>query len=265
MVEQLAQDEAARAVADQARRGLITALSHDLRTPLAALQVLTEAVQDRIVAGATRARYLREMQVHVAALSELIDDLFELSRAHAHAFAPSNEPVELGELVSETVAAMRATAELNGVLLRSEPPAGQALARPLAARADPRQIRRVVLNLLDNAIRHTPPGGEVCVRTTLRGARVQVDVEDDGSGVLPHETEKVFEAFYQGDESNGPRRGNGTGLGLAIARAILDAHGGEIWIDPVERGTSVSFSLPGVAQHRPHPTRGHVNPIAQSG
>jgi signal transduction histidine kinase len=254
MIEQLAHEEAARAAADRARRGVITALSHDLRTPLTSLQVLIEAIQDRIATGATRERYLREMEVHVAALSELIDDLFELSRAEGHALERSSEPVELGELVSESVAAMRATAERRGVLLECEPQAGRAHGRLLAARVDPRQIRRVLLNLLDNAIRHTPAGRGVHVRTWRCEDMVRVEVEDAGAGIPAHELEKVFEAFYRGCEDDGSRRGGGAGLGLAIARAIVDAHGGEIWIPRSDHGTTVCFSLPALPDDRLHPS-----------
>jgi signal transduction histidine kinase len=243
MIEQLADEEAARAAANQARRGLITALSHDLRTPLAALQVLTEAVQDGIATGATRGRYLSEMQVHVAALSELIDELFALARAQAHPPGSLREEVEVGELVSETVTAMRATAERRGVSVASEPPAGQAHGPQLVARADRGQIRRVLLNLLDNAIRHTPAGGSVRARTVRRDDRVHVQVADEGEGIAPRDAERVFEAFYQGGDGSS-RSGEGAGLGLAIARAIVDAHAGEIWIEQGHEGATVCFSLP---------------------
>jgi signal transduction histidine kinase len=126
MIERLAEEESGRAAAEEARRGLIIALSHDLRTPLASLRVLTEAIEDRIATGDTRTRYLREMQTHVAVLSSLIDDLFELSRAQAGEIKLTRGPTEVGELASETVGAMRTAAEEHGVELCIEPSAGRA-------------------------------------------------------------------------------------------------------------------------------------------
>jgi signal transduction histidine kinase len=247
MIEQLREEEAGREAAEDARRRLVIAASHDLRTPLAALRVLTEAIEDGIATGATRARYLREMRTHVAVLTSLIDDLFELSRAQAGEPALNREPVEIGELVSETVAAMRAAGDNCGVSLRAEPQAGRAAGAVLTARASPEQIRRVLLNLLDNAIRHTPSGGSVVARTARRDGRVEVEVADDGRGIAGDEREHVFEAFFRGG-GNGARAGRGAGLGLAIAREIVSAHGGEIWLAPAQRGTRVCFSLPAAEQ-----------------
>jgi signal transduction histidine kinase len=262
MVERLRQEETGRAVADDARQRLIMAVSHDLRTPIASLRVLTEAVEDRIATGATRTRYLLEMHTHVATLSALIDDLFDLARAQAGDIALANQPVEIGELVSETVAAMRAAGEERRVKLEAEPLAGQGPGPALVARADPEKIRRVLLNLLDNAIHHTPPGGNVIARTSRRAGKVEVEVADDGAGVAPEDREHVFEAFYRGGE-HAARSGDGSGLGLAIARAIVNAHGGEIWLAPAQRGTRVCFSLPAVAEHIAPPSGLPTAPVSE--
>jgi signal transduction histidine kinase len=243
MIEQLASEETGRAAAQDARRRLMIAVSHDLRTPVASLRVLTEAVQDEIVTGTTRERYLRDMQTHVAVLSALIDDLFDLQRAQAGKITLATGPVEIGELVSETVAAMHAVAREREVTLRAEPPTGHAPGTRLAASADPEQIRRVLLNLLENAIRHTPPASNVIARTTRRAAKIEVEIADEGTGIDPDEREHVFEAFYRGGE-HASRSGDGAGLGLAIARAIIDAHDGEIWLAPTHHGTRVCFTLP---------------------
>jgi signal transduction histidine kinase len=262
MIEQLGQEEAGRAAAEDARRRLIIAVSHDLRTPIASLRVLTEAVEDRIATGAMRTRYLREMHTHVAALSALIDDLFDLARAQAEEIPLASRPVEIGELVSETVAAMRAVGEERGVKLRAEPRAGQAPGPVLVARADPEQIRRVLLNLLDNAIRHTPPRGNVIACARRRAEKVEVEVVDDGSGIAAGEREHVFEAFFRGGQ-HAARSDGGTGLGLAIARAIVNAHGGEIWLAPTHRGTRVCFSLPAVAEHIAAPGDLPTEPVGE--
>ena len=106
----------------------------------------------------------------------------------------------------------------------------------------------MLLNLLDNAIRHTPPRGNVIACARRRADKVEVEVVDDGSGIAAGEREHVFEAFFRGGQ-HAARSDNGTGLGLAIARAIVNAHGGEIWLAPTHRGTRVCFSLPAVAEH----------------
>jgi signal transduction histidine kinase len=243
MIERLAGEESQRIAAEQARRGLIVALSHDLRTPLASLRVLTEAIEDRIATGDTRTRYLREMQTHVSVLSRLIDDLFELSRAQAGEIRLTLDPTEIGELASETVGAMFTSAEERGVKLCVEPSAGRAPGVVLVADADAAQIRRVIFNLLDNAIRHAPEGGSVVTRVVRDGQTIEVEVLDDGPGIAVAERQDVFEPFFRGG-ANTARSGDGAGLGLAIARAIVQAHGGKIWLGAPARGTAVCFSLP---------------------
>jgi two-component system sensor histidine kinase SenX3 len=222
---------------------LIVAVSHDLRTPIASLRLLAEAVEDKIATGEVRTRYLRDMQTHVAVLSALVEDLFDLTRLEAGEIVLSARRVEVGELASETVAAMGVQADERGVALSSQPPAGRALGESLAARGDPEQIRRVLLNLLDNAIAHTPPGGTVAVSVTTSDGWVEVQVADDGTGIADAEREHVFEAFYRAGDDASRSRG-GAGLGLSIARAIVQAHGGRIWFAPAGRGTRVRFSLP---------------------
>jgi signal transduction histidine kinase len=261
MIEQLSREEAARAAAEQARQRLIMAVSHDLRTPISSLRVLTEAVEDHIATGATRTRYLREMHMHVAVLSALIDDLFELSRAEAGEIALALQPVEIGELVSETVTAMRTAGEERGVRLQSDPPAGRTPGTALVANVDPEKIRRVVLNLLENAIRHTPPGGNVIARSSRRGEKLEVDVTDEGTGIAVEDRAHLFEPFYRGGE-HAARSGDGSGLGLAIAQAIVNAHGGEIWLAPSPHGARACFTLPALtdehtaASHLPTATIG---------
>jgi signal transduction histidine kinase len=235
---------------DEARRRLIAAVSHDLRTPLASLRLLVDAVEDGVATGETRTRYLREMRTHVAALSVLIDDLFELSRLEAGEISWSLHQVELGELVSETVAALRAQAAERGVAVAAELP-GAEEAGVLSAHANAEKLQRVLFNLIVNAIRHTPADGSVVVRARPApdGSRlIEVEVADDGAGVPADERERVFEPFYRGGEDGAARSSEGAGLGLAISRAIVEAHGGRIWLEPAQpRGTRVRFTLPAAA------------------
>jgi signal transduction histidine kinase len=246
MARRLAEEEQARETAESARRRLVAAVSHDLRTPIASLRLLAEAVQDDIGDAQTQRRYLADMQTHIRSLSALIDDLFELSRIEAGDIHWSMRQVQLGALVDETVAAMRPEASAKRVEVRCE------LADPaLAARADPERIQRVLFNLIRNAIRHTPADGSVTVRAEATASGVEVEVADTGGGIAREDRERVFDAFYRGG-ADAARDSGGAGLGLAISRAIVETHGGRIWLAEAERGTRVRFSLLSAEAHRPH-------------
>jgi signal transduction histidine kinase len=238
MAEQLAEGERARNAAETARRELVAAVSHDLRTPMAALRLLVDAVDDEVVDEATRRRYLGTMRTHIDSLSAMIDDLFELSRIEAGQIEWSMRRVELSLLVEETIEAMRPEARARRVHVRSE------LTDPrLSARANPEKIQRVLFNLLRNAIRHTPADGSVTVRAEAGLEAVMIEVADTGDGIAPEALAHVFEPFYRGPR-DAARDTEGAGLGLAISRAIVENHGGRIWIGSSEHGTSVRFSLP---------------------
>ena len=228
-------EERMRRQVEDARRGLVAAASHDLRTPLASLRLLVEAIDDG-VAGEDRDRYLAEVRTHVAVLSDLIDDLFELSRIEAGDISWTMRQVELGELIDDTVAAFRTSAEERGVHLAAELPQGR-----VVAEADAEKVQRVLFNLIQNAIRHTPADGSITVRAKGGPGGVEVEVADSGEGVPAGEGERVFEAFYRGE---GSRSEEGAGLGLAISRAIVEAHGGRIWLEDAHPGTRVRFTLP---------------------
>jgi signal transduction histidine kinase len=232
--------------AEAARRDLIAAVSHDLRTPLTSLRLLAEAVGDGVVTGADQADYLRQIRSHVMTLSGLIDDLFELSRLEAGDIAWAVEQVRLDELLGAAVEAMRPEADARMVRVMA------ALDEdgPIVAHGSPERLRRVLFNLIQNAIRHTPADGSVTVTAEVArdgSGGVEVEVADTGSGIPAQERPRVFDAFYRGDAS---RSAEGAGLGLAICRAIVEAHGGRIWLEEAARGTRVRFSLPGAALPR---------------
>jgi signal transduction histidine kinase len=228
-------EERMRRQVEDARRGLVAAASHDLRTPLASLRLLVEAIDDGI-AGEDRERYLGEIRTHVAVLSDLIDDLFELSRIEAGDISWTMRQVELGDLIGDTVAAFRVSAEERGVHLAAELPDGK-----VVAAADAEKVQRVLFNLIQNALRHTPADGSVTVRAKEGPGGVEVEVADSGEGIPAGEGERVFEAFYRGESARGV---DGAGLGLAISRAIVEAHGGRIWLEDAHPGTKVRFTLP---------------------
>jgi signal transduction histidine kinase len=231
----LAMEERSRRQIEGARRQMVAAVSHDLRTPLASLRLLVEAIDDGVATGETRERYLREMRTHVEALTTLIDDLFELSRIEAGEISWAMERTELRGLIDDTVASMRVPAEARGVAVVAELPAGE-----VVARANAEKVQRVLLNLIQNAIRHTPADGSVTVRARTAADVVEIEVADDGDGIPSADGERVFEAFYRGDEA---RSEDGAGLGLAISRAIVEAHGGRIWLAEGDPGTSIHFTL----------------------
>jgi len=246
MVARLAAAEERRERAEGARRSLIAAVSHDLRTPVTALRLLAEAVDDEIGDPEMRREYVRRLGVHVRALGALIDDLFELTRIEAGEVTWTLQQVDIDELVEETVAAMLPAAQAGGVAVRAE------IDPTLApARANPERIQRVLFNLIQNAIRHTPADGSVTVRAASASGSVEIEVADTGEGIGPADREELFEPFVQGAD-RAARADGSAGLGLAISRAIVEAHGGRIWIvadedDDGAAGARVRFSLPRAA------------------
>jgi signal transduction histidine kinase len=237
MVSKLASEE-------RARRGLIASISHDLRTPLTSLRLLVDAIDDDLVTDpAMRRDYLRRISTNVHALSTLIDDLFELSRLESGDIRWTMEHVMLDELVQETIDAMRPHADASAVAVRTE-----LAPRLAAAQVNPEQIQRVLFNLIQNAIRHTPADGSVVVRAAPASEdAIEIEVADTGPGIASDDRDHVFGPFFQGD-GDGARSDGGAGLGLSIARAIVEAHGGRIWLADSAQGTSVRFRLPSVVE-----------------
>ncbi len=221
---------------ERMRRELFAAVSHDLRTPLTALRLLATAIDDEVVEDAKRREYAARMNTHVRALGALIDDLFDLTRLEAKELAWTMEHVRLDELVHDAVEAMQPSADAGSVAVRAE------LVSPLTpSQGNHEQLQRVLFNLIQNAIHHTPPDGSVTVRAQDVDGGVEVEVADTGQGIAADQRERVFEPFFRGDVS---RTEPGAGLGLAISRAIVEAHGGRIWLEDAAVGTRVRFRLP---------------------
>jgi signal transduction histidine kinase len=238
MIQTLRSEERSRDAAEATRRQVVAAVSHDLRTPLTSLRLLTQALDDDLVDEQTTRRYVRTMGANVRALGTLIDDLFELSRLDAGDYTWTTEAVPLSELVGETVLAIRAQADAGNVAVSAEIPPGLC-----PAQANPEKLQRVLSNLLQNAIHHTPPDGSVLVTAEPANGAVQIEVSDTGQGIAAEDRPRVFEAFYRGG-SEAARTHAGSGLGLAISRAIVEAHGGRIWLAEASAGTRVRFTLP---------------------
>ena len=227
------------AAEEHARRELVASVSHDLRTPITTLRLISEGLEDGIFEPERVRDQLHLISTHVRALGALIDDLFELSRLEAGDVQWSMEQVRLDHLVQETIDAIRPHAEAGRVTVRAELDD-----RLLPARGNPEQLQRVLFNLIQNAIRHTPADGSVVVRAQRApGNAVEIEVADSGSGIAPELGRRLFEPFVQGPSRVAGENGS-AGLGLAIARVIVDAHGGRIWLAGSGPGTRIRFSLP---------------------
>ncbi len=239
MTEQLARSDLEREAMERARRDLLAAISHDLRTPLASMRLLTEALQD----GFVDQHALEQVSLHLRSLENLIDDLFELSRIEAGDVAWRFEPVLLRELIEETVEGMRPRAQAAGIRLAYAVEDTTPLVR-----ASPEKLQRVLFNLVDNALRHTPADGTITIEAAEGAAgQVEVTVADTGAGIAGDDRPRVFEPFFRGGAAASRPR-NGAGLGLPICRAIVEAHGGDIALADTPAGTRVRFSLPALSE-----------------
>jgi signal transduction histidine kinase len=219
-----------------ARRELVAWASHDLRTPLASLRAMVEALEDGL---AEPAEYLPAIRAQTNLLSDLVEDLFELARIDSGVLALELREASLGELVTSCLESLRPAARSRGVRLESSIDPSD----PLVTIA-PDKVQRVLLNLLENAVRHTRPEGAVAVVVLTDTDHVVVAVEDEGAGLAPGAPQRMFERFWRDDESR-TRSSGGAGLGLAIAQGLVHAHGGTIWAENrLEGGARVAFTLP---------------------
>ncbi|MBX3082369.1 MAG: HAMP domain-containing histidine kinase [Anaerolineae bacterium] len=226
-----------------ARRNLVAWISHDLRTPLATIRVMNEAIIDGVAGDAqTVERYTRDMQREIQHLGRLIDDLFELSQLEAGRLQLNYELTSLHDLISDTLGSMKPQADQSHVELEGKIE-GQINMLLLAAD----KIQRVLYNLIDNAIHFTPPGGKITLLVERTKDRVQISIHNTGSSIAPTDVPHIFKSFYQGEPSRTQtsQQRRGTGLGLAIARGFVEAHGGDIWVSSQpEQGTTFYFTLP---------------------
>jgi signal transduction histidine kinase len=221
---------------EQGRRDLIAWASHDLRTPLASLRALAEALADDLAPDeATRRRYLAGLTANVERLSALVDDLFELSAIQAGAVTLQLEPTSLPELASEVIDRFEPEAAAAGVRLECKLDGD----RPVLAGRD--QLGRVLANLVANGIRHTPRGGRLRVAVAGGDGTAILQVTDSCGGIPEADLPRVFDQLWRGDPA---RSTKGAGLGLAIARGLVDAHGGTIGVANVPGGCEFTVRLP---------------------
>jgi len=224
-----------RAEAERARSELIAGVSHDLRTPLAGLRAMAEALEDGVATDP--ARYHRQIRREVDRLSGMVDDLFELSRIQSGALTLSLDRVDVRDLVTEVVSGSQAMAEAGGVRLGAQ-------VSPASVHADASGLGRVLSNLVVNAIRHTPSDGAVEVVAAEDGADVVLTVTDRCGGLAEDDLERVFEPGWRGTAARTPAPHGGAGLGLSIARGIVEAHRGRIQVTNTTGGCRFEVRLP---------------------
>jgi signal transduction histidine kinase len=224
---------------DSSRRELVAWVSHDLRTPLAGIRAIVEALEDGVVDDEqTVARYYETLRGEADRLAELVDDLFELSRAQAGVLQLQLESVSLGDLVSDALAGASPIAAAKGVRLE-----GRLDGPPAELEVSTSEVLRALRNLLENAIRHTPSDGSVSVEAGSDDVGAYVSVVDTGGGIPDRDLPRIFEVAFRGDAARTPGDA-GAGLGLAIARGFVEAHRGNITVHNENGGCRFTVRLP---------------------
>jgi two-component system phosphate regulon sensor histidine kinase PhoR len=227
--------------AETTRRDFVANVSHELRTPLAGIKAVVETLRDGALEDREAAReFLGRVDAEVDRLVQLVEELLQLARIESGAAPPAMADVSVAGLLAMTVDRFRPQAERAGVTLAI-------LDRPRGrVRADPDRLGQAIGNLIHNALKFTPPGGQVTVGAMEADGAVRITVADTGSGIDPADLPRVFERFYVADRSRSRR---GTGLGLAIVKHVVRAHGGSVSVESaLGKGSTFTIELP---RHRP--------------
>lgn len=233
----LAESRAREVALETSRRELVAWVSHDLRSPLAGIRAMAEALEDDVAEDP--ARYRKQIRMEVDRLAGLVDDLFELSVIQAGALKLSLDRISLSDLVSDTLAGADALARERGIALRGHAPAD------VTVRADGRELSRLMNNLVVNAIRHTPSDGAVEISLGARDGLATIAVTDGCGGIPEEDLPRVFDVAWRGNHARTPSSTDGgAGLGLAIVRGIVEAHAGEITVENTDHGCRFEVSLP---------------------
>jgi signal transduction histidine kinase len=237
--ERLAKARSRERALESSRRELVAWVSHDLRTPLAGLRAMAEALEDQVVINPREvSQYHTQIRREVERLTLMIDDLFELSRIHAGALRLSRRMVGLEDLVAEVVASAEPVARAKRVRLTG------AAVRNMPVFIDSAEMGRALRNLVTNAIRHTPSDGLVDVLAEVRSGMACVSVSDACGGIPPADLPRVFDVAFRGESARTPGPQEGAGLGLSIARGIVEAHSGQIAVRNTGPGCQFLIRLP---------------------
>lgn len=234
----LAQDLTRLRRLETVRRDFVSNLSHELRTPLASLKALAETLQEGALEDLPAARrFVDQIEIEVDALTQMANELLELSKIESGRFSLERSPAAACDLLQSAARRMQVQAERADIALRVECDGDLP-----EVQVDAQRLEQVLVNLIHNAVKFTRPGGEVILLADSADGGVRFAVRDTGVGIPADEVSRVFERFYRVDKS---RTGSGTGLGLSIARHIVEAHGGKIWAESVEgQGSTFFFSIP---------------------
>ena len=237
--ERLGQARAREQAFEASRRELVAWVSHDLRTPLAGLRAMAEALEDRVVVDPREVdHYHSQIRIETERLAAMIDDLFELSKIHAGALRLSRRVVGLEDLIADVVASAAPVARAKRVRLT-----GSAV-RGMPVLIDSAEFGRAVRNLVINAIRHTPPDGTIEILGELRSGVACVSVSDECGGIPLDDLPRVFDVAFRGESARTPDPSGGAGLGLSIARGIVEAHSGDISVLNTGPGCQFVITLP---------------------
>ena len=237
--EKIAESRARERALEASRRELVAWVSHDLRTPLAGLRAMAEALEDGVVVDfETVTTYHTQIRREADRLSAMIDDLFELARIHAGALRLSRRLVGLDDLVAEALATTEPLARAKGVRLRGSS------VRGLPVLVDADEFGRALRNLVSNAIRHTPSEGLVEVQGDVHRGMACVSVVDACGGIPEEALPRVFDVAFRAETARTPGPDNNAGLGLSIARGIVEAHAGQIAVQNMARGCQFVIRLP---------------------
>ncbi len=220
------------------RRDFVSNVSHELRTPLTSLKALTESLRAGALEDPEMARrFLGHIETEVDALSELVSELLELARIESQQVPLQLSPNDPGQLLERGAERLRLQAERAGLELRVEHEENL----PMVL-ADPPRLEQVLVNLIHNAVKFTPPGGSIVTTARRQGAEVEFSVTDTGEGISAENQKRIFERFYKTDPA---RNKSGTGLGLAIVKHLVEAHHGKLGVESKEgKGSRFYFTVP---------------------
>lgn len=220
------------------RRDFISNVSHELRTPLAGMRALVDTLHGGAIKDKKASkRFLKRMDVEVDTMTQMVEELLNLTRIESGKAVLHIATIAVNDILLSIADRFQPQADRAGVILRCEP-----FDNLVSAEADPEQITIALTNLIHNAIKFTPPSGQIILNAQPDGEMVRVSIKDSGAGIPAEDMARVFERFYKIDRA---RSGSGTGLGLAIAKHIVQAHGGRIWVESEEGvGSTFYFTLP---------------------